>query len=481
MLKGWPAILTLGWILLALSIAAAGVALYSLVSHDGLSPLFAEVAAITAGVGGTCVLSTVGRTFELRFRDATLLTVLAWFAVPAFIALPYLADPLDLSLADAYFEAVSGLTTTGATVLTGLDDLPHSLLLWRSLSQWIGGMGIIGFAILILPFLKIGGMQLFRLEFSDRSDKRLPRARSIALVVAEIYVGLTVLCFLAYRLLGMDAFDALNHALTTLPTGGFSTHDSSFGYFDSALLQWASVLFMILASLPFLAYFRFIQRGALRDRIDPQVEAFLLTIVAATVLFSAWLVTSQALGVGEALTESTFNIVSIVTTTGYASLDYLGWGTFAAVWFFILTFVGGCTGSTAGGLKIFRFQMASRIVGRHISHTIHPHAVLPLRYGGRLVSDEQVGSITVFVALYLATIAVISVMLAILGLDSATALSAAATAVGNVGPGVGSVIGPAGTFASLPEAAKVILSVAMVMGRLEILSVLLLMVPAFYR
>ncbi len=398
-----------------------------------------------------------------------------------FIALPYLAEPLNLSLADAYFEAVSGLTTTGATVLTGLDKLPHSILLWRSLSQWIGGMGIIGFAIVILPFLKIGGMQLFRLEFSDRSDKRLPRARSIAVAVAEIYFGLTVLCLLVYRVLGMNAFDALNHALTTLPTGGFSTHDASFGYFHSPALEWAAVVFMLLAAMPFLAYLRFMQRGTLRERMDPQVEAFLLTVAAAVVLFSAWLVASQALGVGQALTESAFNIVSIVTTTGFASLDYLGWGTFAAAWFFALTFVGGCTGSTAGGLKIFRFQMASRVVARHVGHSIHPHAVVPLRYGGRLVSDEQVGSIAVFIFLYLATIVAIAILLAVLGLDTDTALSAAATAVSNVGPGIGTVIGPSGNFEPLPDAAKVILSVAMIMGRLEILSVFLFLFPSFYR
>ncbi|MCB1489249.1 MAG: TrkH family potassium uptake protein, partial [Bauldia sp.] len=347
--------------------------------------------------------------------------------------------------------------------------------------QWIGGMGIIGFAIVILPFLKIGGMQLFRLEFSDRSDKRLPRARSIALAVAEIYVGLTVLCFLSYLVLGMNSFDALNHALTTLPTGGFSTHDASFGYFKSPALRWAAVIFMLFAAMPFLAYLRFIQRGSLRERLDPQVEAFLLTILAMVVLFSAWLVTSRAFGVGDALTESAFNIVSVVTTTGFASQDYLAWGTFSAVWFFALTFVGGCTGSTAGGLKIFRFQMASRVIARHVESSIHPHAVIPLRYGGRLVTDEQVGSVAVFVFLYLGSIVVISIALAILGLDPPTALSAAATAVSNVGPGIGSVIGPAGNFAPLPDAAKFILSIAMVMGRLEILSVLLLLFPSFYR
>jgi trk/ktr system potassium uptake protein len=479
--KGWPAILTLGWILLAVAVGECGIVLFSLAVRDGLAPLFAENAAITAGVGGSCILTTQGRRFELRFRDATLLTVLAWFAVPVFIALPLMSRPVGLSWVDAYFEAVSGLTTTGATVLTGLDSLPPSLLLWRSLSQWIGGIGIIGLAIVILPFLKIGGMQLFRLEFSDRSDKALPRVRSIVTAVAEIYVGLSVLCFLVYWLLGMSPFDALNHAMTTLPTGGFSTHDASFGYFKNPALQWAAVIFMLLAGMPFLAYLRFLQRGSLRDRLDPQASGLVITVAVAVAIFATWLGASRHVGIGDALTQSAFNIVSIVTTTGYASLNYLTWGAFAAAWFFMLTFVGGCTGSTAGGLKIFRFQLVSRVVARHVGRSIHPHAVVPLRYGGRLVSDEQVGSIAVFVFLYIVLIAAIAIFLAALGLDPETALSAAATAVGNVGPGIGSVIGPAGNFASLPDAAKFVLSVGMIMGRLEILSVLLLLMPSFYR
>ena len=479
--KGWPAILTLGWILLAVAASEAGIALFSLAAKDGLAALFATNAAVTAGVGGACILTTAGRPFELRFRDATILTVLAWFAVPVFIGLPFMTGPTHLSFADAYFESVSGLTTTGATVLTSLDSLPPSILMWRSLSQWIGGIGIIGLAIVILPFLKIGGMQLFRLEFSDRSDKALPRVRSIVAAVAEIYVGLTVACIFAYWLLGMSLFDAVNHAFTTLPTGGFSTHDASFGYFHSPALEWAGTVFMALSGMPFLAYLRFLQHGSLRDRLDPQVKAFLITIAVAAAIFSLWLGLSHGIGFGRAITESAFNIVSIVTTTGYASLDYLAWGTFAAAWFFVLTFVGGCTGSTAGGLKIFRFQIASRVVVRHIGRSIHPHAVLPLRYGGRLVSDDQVGSVAVFVFLYIALVAILSAMLAILGLDPETAFSAAATAIGNVGPGVGTIIGPAGNFASLPDAAKYLLSIGMILGRLEILSVLLLLIPSFYR
>lgn len=480
--RGWPAILTIGWILVVVAICEGGVALYSLAIGDGLAGIFAEDALAAALVGGGCILVTNGRAFELRFRDATLLTVLAWFVVPVFIAFPLAAAPIGLSPVDAYFEAVSGITTTGSTVLSDIDHKPPSILIWRSLSQWIGGVGIIGFAIAILPFLKVGGMQLFRLEFSDRSDKALPRVRSLALAIAQIYLGLTVLCFLAYWMLGMSAFDALNHALTTVPTGGFSTHDASFGFFASPPLEWASIVFMLLAAIPFLAYLRLVhrRRGFFR-RLDPQVEALLVTVSVATLIFALWLFDNLGFSPGQALTEAAFDVVSIVTTTGYASLDYLTWGAFAAAFFLVLTVVGGCAGSTTGGVKMFRFQIAFSTIGQTVRTAIYPHAAVRIRHGDRVVTDEQLGSVGTFIFLFVAVIVTVALLLSIVGLDTETALSAAATAVANVGPGVGPLIGPSGNFASLPEPAKIILSVAMVMGRLEILSVLVLLFPRLYR
>lgn len=479
--KVWPAVLALGWICLAVGAAQAVMMLFSFAVSDGMEEVFAATAAITIVFGGACVLTTSGRHFELRFRDAVLLTVISWFVVPAFGGLPLLAEPADLSVVDAYFEFVSGMTTTGSTVMTGLDTMPPSILLWRSTAQWIGGIGIIGLAIVILPFLKVGGMALFRLESSDRSDKGMPRTREIAAAVGRVYVALTLACFLTYWLLGMSAFDALNHALTTLPTAGYSTHDSSFGYFDSPALEWAGTVFMISGAIPFLAYLQFARRGSLWERIEPQIPTFIAVLVVSTLLFSVWLSVSHDMPFGTALTKSAFNITSVVTTTGFASIDYLQWGAFAAVFFFALTFFGGCAGSTAGGPKVFRYQVMFRMIGQHIRRTIYPHGIVPLRYGTRTLSDDQVRSVGAFVFLYFAVVVVIAILLALIGLDMTTAISGAATAVGNVGPGLGTIIGPAGNFAPLPDGAKLLLSVAMIMGRLEILSMLLLLMPSFYR
>ncbi len=477
----WPAVLTLGWILFAIAAGEGTMALVSLAARDGLADVFAINASVTALFAGACVLTTKGRAFELRFRDAALLTAVTWFVVPVFGALPLMAYPVSLGPIDAYFEAVSGLTTTGATVLVGLDNLPPSILLWRSTLQWIGGIGIIGLAILILPFLKIGGMQLFRLEWSDRSENVMPRVRSVANAVGQIYLALTLACFLAYWGLGMSPFDALNHAFTTICTGGYSTHDASFAWFDSDALDWAAIVFMIAGGVPFLAYLRLVRRGRLRDRIDPQVVAFLGTAIVLAAGLGVWLNLQHGIGGFDATTNAVFGVISIMTTTGYASNDWVAWGTFAATYVFMVSFVGGCTGSTSGGVKIFRYQIMIRVAVQHVRHAIHPHVVSPMRYGERIISDEEAASVGTFFYLYFLAFAIMSVALSLLGMDAATALSAVAATLGNVGPGITEAIGPAGNFAAVPQTAKVILAFAMVLGRLEILGVLILFLPRFYR
>jgi len=477
----WPAVLTLGWILLVIAAGQGVMALASLAAGDGHERVFAITAAITAMVAVGCILTTKGRPFELNFRDAALLTVIAWVVVPVFGALPFVAQPVGLSVVDAYFEMVSGLTTTGSTVMTGLDTTPSSVLLWRSTVQWIGGIGIIGVAIVILPFLNIGGMQLFRLESSDRSEKSMPRVRGIAMAVGQIYLLLTLACFITFWLLGMSPFDALNHAFTTVPTAGFSTHDLSFRYFDSPAIEWAAVVFMISGALPFLAYIRLVRGRTLGERLDPQVVGLVLSLVILVFLFTVWLHFEHGADAGTALTKAAFNIVSIVTTSGFSSIDYVAWGSFAATLFFVLTFVGGCTGSTAGSLKIFRFQVMYGLVAQHIRRIVHPNMVTPIRFGARTVTDDQVASVGTFVFLTFLSFGVLALFLGWLGLDPETSLSAAATAICNVGPGIGPVIGPAGNFGSLPDSAKLVLCLAMIMGRLEILGVLVLLLPSFYR
>ncbi len=478
--KIWPAVLALGWILLVTAGGEVLMALVGWADGDAGAKDFALSATITAVVAGACILTTKGRPFELRFRDAALLTSVSWFVVPAFAALPLMWHPIGLTFVDAYFEMVSGFTTTGSTVMTGLDSMPASILLWRSTVQWLGGLGIIGLAIIVLPFLRIGGMQLFRMESSDRSDDVMPKAGHVAGLVGRVYVILTIACTLTYWALGMTPFDALNYALTTLPTAGFATHDASFGYFHSPALEWAGVVFMISGALPMIAYLRVLKPGRWRDRIDPQIPVFvgMLVVFTAAVTLYVWL-TGQ-LPFFSALTEAAFNITSVVTTTGFASTDYLKWGPFVAVWFLVFTFPGGCTGSTAGGLKTMRLIVLYRVVKQHVAHLLHPHRTSRIHYGSKVLTDDEVGSVGTFAFLYLATFVVLSLAVALTGLDMDTAMSAVSECMANAGPGIGPIIGPAGNFSSLSDASKILLSAAMILGRLEIQGVLILFLPSFY-
>jgi trk system potassium uptake protein TrkH len=474
-------VLTLGWVLMAIAAAEAVMAVFSLAMHDNEFSAFAISAGVTAGFAGACILTTTGRHFELNFRDAIILTVAAWVVVPMFAAVPFLLHPVDLRPVDAYFEMVSGMTTTGSTVMVNLDTQPPTLLLWRATIQWMGGLGIIALALLILPFLNIGGMQLFRLESSDRTEKTLPRVRSVAAAVTEVYVLLTVLCFVTYWFLGMSAFDALTHAMSTLSTAGFSTHDKSFGYFDSPAILWAGTVFMAAGAIPFLAYIRFVRGGFGLKHIEPQIRAFLLILIICTAGLTVLLVANGDYGIFDAVTQSAFNVTSVVTTTGFVSTDYILWGPFATGVFFFLMFIGGCSGSTAGGVKIFRYQMLAGMVGQHVRQAIFPNAVQHIRYGARVVTGEEAASVGSFFVVFVLTFALFSAILASTGLDTATALSATATAIGNVGPGIGNIVGPAGNFASLSDFHKLLLCLAMIMGRLEFLGVLVLFLPSFYR
>jgi len=476
----WPSVLSLGWLLIALAGAELLLALVAIGVSDGQARSFGFGATVSALIGTTAVLATKGRAFTMGFRDAVILTVAAWFVLPILAAIPLLVG-LEVTFVDAFFEMVSGITTTGSTVLVGLDSLPPSLLLWRSLLQWLGGFGIIALALVILPFLRIGGMQLLRLESTDRSEKAFPRVSVVARTVGEIYVALTAACFATYLVLGMTPFDAINHAFTTIPTGGFSTHDASFGYFESPALRWAAVVFMIAGAIPFLAYLRLLRRGELRERFDTQVRAMLLILVVIVIGLAVYLKSSQGFGVGSALTEAAFNVVSIVTTTGYASSDYMQWGNFAVTLFFMIMFVGGCSGSTSGGVKIMRFQIMGSTIVQQVRRLIYPHVVSSVRFGSQMINSDQIVSIGIFVTAYVGLVIVGTLVLSLTGLDFISASSGAAQAVGNVGPGLGPIIGPAGNFSTLDDLQKVVLAVAMVVGRLEILSVLVLLAPSFYR
>ena len=454
---------------------------------DALQPnpnwqIFVLSALSTGFVGMLLVLAYRGRSgFTLDLRQGFLLTALSWLVLAAFAALPfaYLSD--NLSYTDAFFEAISGLTTTGSTVLVGLDRLPPGILLWRSILQWLGGMGIIAMAILLLPFLRVGGMQLFRAESSDRSDKVVSRPWDLAAYIGLVYLGLTAVCAVTYRLAGMTRFDAINHAMTTLSTGGFSTRDASFAYFTSPAIQWTGIVFMLSGSLPFVAYIRTLRGREPFIWRDSQVRTMLGIMMAASAVLVAVLWLGNGSPFFDSLRLVLFNVVSVVTTSGYAAADYQLWGSLSVGIFFLLAFVGGCTGSTAGGVKIFRFQVLWIVGQAQLRHLLQPHRVAPISYGGRALPDDIAPSVLAFLFVFVGGVAVLSLGLTAFGLDLVTSLSGAVSALANVGPGLGPIIGPAGTYATLPDGAKWLLAAGMLLGRLELFTILVLFQRAFWR
>ena len=436
------------------------------------------LATVFAGLA-LMALSPASGSFELNRRQGFLITALAWSILPAFGALPLLG--VELSPVDAYFEAVSAMTTTGSTVMTGLDYAPPSILLWRSLMQAIGGVGVIVLGIIMMPFLRVGGMQLFHTESSDQSEKIVAKAFDLAVWIFGVFLVLTAACGAAYHILGMHWFDAINHALTTVSTGGFSTHDASFGYFEDARLMWIATIFMLAGALPFVAFIRLARGRFGAFAGDIQMRGLIVFLGVAIMLATLTRSVQAETPFFQSLTSSAFHVVSVVTTTGYAGEDYQLWGPFAVGLFFILTFVGGCSGSTAGGVKIYRFQILGRLAAAHLSRIVSPNRVHPVLYHGRKVEDEVAFSILSFLVALLFSLIVSTFLLAWLGVDLLTALTASATAIANVGPGLGDIVGPAGNFAALPVAAKWILSFLMILGRLEFFTILVLLTPAFWR
>ncbi|SEK29191.1 TrkH family potassium uptake protein [Ectothiorhodospira marina] len=442
---------------------------------------FVKSGIICFSVGLLCFLSAGRERHALKQREMFILTVSAWIVIPLFSSLPLLLSDLELSVTDAFFESISGVTTTGSTVMSGLDHLPHDVLLWRSIMQWMGGIGIIGMAVAILPFLRIGGMRLFATESSEWTEKALPRTNRLARGLVFSYLILTVSCISVYWLLGMDLFNAFNHALTTVSTGGYSTSDSSMGQFDQSSILFASAFFMMLGGIPFFLFVRLLDGQAQPLLGDQQVHFFLKFLLLIASVIALYRVVTEGTFPLDAFVHALFNVTSVVTTTGYASQDYSLWGPFVVVLFFFLTFVGGCSGSTSGGMKIFRFQLSMLLLREQMFRLLHPSAVIARRYNGRIISDEIVASSVAFSFIFLATLAAVASVLALLGLDLTTSLSGAVTALANVGPGLGDTIGPAGNFQPLPDAAKWVLMVAMLLGRLELLSVLVMFSPHFWR
>lgn len=442
---------------------------------------FGQSALITAGTGALMALACAnGVRDRLTLQQTFLLATAVWVALPLFAALPFVFGATGARGVDAVFEAMSGMTTTGATVFVRLEELPEGLLLWRSMLQWFGGIGIIIVAMAFLPELRVGGMQMFRSEAFDTGGKVLPRAAAIAARILAIYVGLTLACHLAYVMVGMSGFDALNHALTTLATGGFSTSDASFAVYRGTPEYVASV-FMVLASLPFVRYVQFAAGSARPLLRDSQVRTFLWVICVLVGVLTIHRIIARQAGFEDAFREALFNVISIITGTGYASVDYQLWGAFPAVLFFFIGLIGGCAGSTTCSVKIFRYQLFFSAITVHIRRIHLPSGVFQPRYEGRPVSIEVTDSVMAFFGIFILALGLTSALLGLAGLDAVTALSGAATALANVGPGLGEIIGPAGNFAPLNDTAKWILIFAMLLGRLELLVVLVIFLPRFWR
>ncbi|TKZ21599.1 TrkH family potassium uptake protein [Shimia litoralis] len=442
---------------------------------------FLESAILTVLVGGLVALSCqTGKGKGLTIQQTFLLTTGVWLALPIFGALPFVVGATEARFVDAFFEAMSGLTTTGSTVLSGLDELPRGLLLWRGLLQWLGGIGIIVVAMVFLPELRVGGMQIFRSEAFDTMGKILPRATQISGQISVVYVALTVACASTYLVLGMQPFDAIVHALTTVSTGGFSNYDASFGTFGGPM-EYAASLFMILAALPFVRYVQMLNGHSMPLLQDTQVRAFLMTILILVIVFTIVLTAIFPHHWEKSFREALFNITSIISGTGYASVDYMTWGSFIVSVFFFIGLIGGCAGSTACSVKIFRYQLLVSAIKAQIRQIQQPRGIFTPRYDGRRVSDDVLSSVMSFFVFFTVTLGVLAVLLSMTGLDFTTAVSGAATAVANIGPGLGDIIGPAGNFAPLNDTAKWLLIAGMLIGRLELLAVYAILTTRFWR
>jgi trk system potassium uptake protein TrkH len=476
-----PVILVIGVLLAMLGGAMLLPTFVDYAAGNGNWANFGLAAVTTSGVGLLMFLATRGGSSGMSTRQAFIMTVSVWIALSAFGALPFYWSGAVPTYTDAFFESISGLTTTGATVITQLDTLPPGTLLWRGILQWLGGLGIIVMAVSVLPMLQIGGMQLFKVEAFETPEKILPRATQISGFITLIFLNLTGLCMLAYLFAGMNVLDAVVHAMTTVATGGFSNHDASLGHFNNAAIDIIAIVFMIIGSLPFLLYVQALQGNARPLLRDGQVRAF-LTLLGGVIVF-AWII-EETVGVRggiDAFRFAAVNVTSILTGTGYSTTAYDGWGPVSVAFFFFLMFIGGCAGSTSCGIKIFRFQVLFQNVRQHLARVLYPHGIFTQKFNGRPISDNVTSAVMSFFFLYILSFAISAMALAIAGVDPVTALSGAGSAISNVGPGLGAIIGPAGTYQELGDLPKWILSLTMLLGRLELFTVLVLLSPRFWQ
>ena len=469
--------------ILLIVLGASMLAPYALqILFDEGSHSFISASFVTIFVGILFVLANLEKEFKLNLRQTFLFSTLAWVMVASFGSLPFLLSSQDFSYSEAFFESMSGITTTGATIISDLDNSPKSILLWRAIMQWLGGIGIVVMAITILPLLKVGGMQLFKMEGPDSTEKILPRTIEVAAIIISTYIILTFLCGFFYWIFGMTIFDSVSHAMTTIATGGFSTHNESIGFFKNSNIEIVASIFIILGSIPFISYLKFARGNRKIFFKDVQIKGLIyLLAISIIIMFIYLLFINYESSLFDKIRISSFNVISILSGTGYVTDDFGLWGKFSLIFFLLLMFIGGCAGSTACGIKIFRLQMLLIFLKNQIKKLISPNSVIITKYNNQKISDDFINSVIIFIFTFLFIFLIIAMLLSISGLDFITSISGAASSISNVGPGLGEIIGPNGNYKNIPDLSKWILSAGMLLGRLELFAVLVLFFPSFWR
>jgi len=476
-----PVFQVVGTLLGILAVAMLAPALLDFRDGNDEWRVFVVSGGLTLFFGLAMVLGTRAPGCRHGIRQTFLAATFAWVVPPLFAALPLMYGPLQMDFTDAAFETISGLTTTGASNIHGLDVLPRGLLLWRALLNWLGGLGTIAMAVAVLPELAVGGMQMFRLEIPGPGERATTRTARVAWVILAAYGGVTLVLALLLWLAGMSGFQALAHAMATISTGGFSTSDASVGNFDNAAIEMIIMIGMIVGGMPFMLFFQLAKGNGKALLRDGQLRWYFALLALGTMGVSLWLMTSRGLGGLSALRFGAFTVVSVMTGTGMFTVEYGNWGGMPAAILFFLAFVGGCAGSTTGGIKVFRFQFLFADALVQMRRLLRPHAVLIASFNRRPIPEEVLGSVMGFLFVYALSFALLAMALAFLGLDFLTAVTGAASALANLGPGLGSEIGPGGSYAALSDPVKWLLAGGMLFGRLEMFTALVLFVPTFWR
>ena len=447
--------------------------------YSEIDSSFFGASIVTIVFGTLFFLTNIDHDRKVNLQQAFLLTALSWLSVAVFGSLPFIFSSMEMSITDAFFESMSGITTTGSTIISNLENAPKGILLWRAILQWLGGIGIIVMAITLMPIMNVGGMQLFKISSNDSSEKILPKSKEIALRLIYIYSALTAVCAISYWVFGMGKFDSLTHSMTTIATGGFSNYNQSIGYFNSIYIEISSMIFIILGSIPFIAYIKFLNGNKKIFTNDTQIKSFLKIIILSIIILSFYLVLTN--NENYSFRSIFFNTISILTGTGYVNAEFDSWGSFPITIFLALMFIGGCAGSTTCGVKIFRIQILYLFILNQLKKIIYPKGVFLIKYDQNSVDEKFIASIISFIFFYFVIFFILAALLSLTGLDFITALSGAATSISNVGPGLGPIIGPNGDFSSLPDISKWVLSVGMILGRLELFAILVLFLPSFWK